>query len=183
MSSEGLVQGVYYSETSYAGPVRRLLVEITDVICALGLSFGVSLSLIILFPDAEERLGTTIVVTLPLVWFGYFVGLKASPVPTVGYRLFGVKLVNLQGEPPGLMTHLARLLFSALGPFNLVLDLLWVWSDSYRQTLRDKLAYTYVVRRDAVPTGRGPIVFAHYSVLGWHLLCREVRTGTVNHAR
>ena len=69
-----------------------------------------------------------------------------------------------------------------LGPINFVLDLLWVWSDSYRQTLRDKLAYTYVVRRDAVPEGRGPIAFAHYSILGWHLLCREVRTEAIKRA-
>ncbi len=139
--------------------------------------------MLILFPEAEEKLPTTIVVTFVLVWFGYFVGLKASPVPTVGYRLFGAKLVNLQGEPPGLMIHLVRFFFSVLGPINFVLDLLWVWSDSYRQILHDKLAYTYVVRRDAIPEGRDPIVFAHYSILGWHLLCREVRRKAIKRAR
>jgi len=44
------------------------------------------------------------------------------------------------------------------------------------QALRDKFAHTYVIRRDAVPTGTGRIAYAHYTLLGTSYLFKEVRS-------
>ena len=71
-----------------------------------------------------------------------------------------------------------RLILALIGTYSNVLglvDLLWITSDDHRQALRDKLARTYVVRASAQPTGRGPIVYDVYHVLGWTLLLQEVR--------
>lgn len=69
----------------------------------------------------------------------------------------------------------ARLLFAVAGPFNVILDLLWVSSDSCRQALRDKFAHTFVVRANAQPAGTGKIVYRTYTVFGGTMLFAEVQ--------
>lgn len=50
-----------------------------------------------------------------------------------------------------------RLLLPLIWPLSLTLDLLWSGIDPEHQTLVDRLASTYVVRRDSSPAGSGPI--------------------------
>jgi uncharacterized RDD family membrane protein YckC len=111
------------------------------------------------------------------VWVLYFVVLKGSSFRTAGYVLAGARIVNLRGERPGYLPLFGRLAFAVLGPFNFLVDLLWVSSDPRRQALRDKFAHTYVVRKNAVPIGMGKIVYAIYMVFGMTLLFAEVREG------
>ena len=118
---------------------------------------------------------TPVLATFLVVWFAYIVLLKASPLGTLGYRLMRVRIVDLHGRRPAFLSYVGRFLFSILGPFNLVVDLLWLWTDPHGQTLRDKMAHSYVVRARAEPLGWGEVVYASYHILGMSLVFAEVR--------
>src|SRR5262245_41290289 len=109
-----------------------------------------------------------------LAAFLYLVVVARSTRGTLGYFIAGVRPVNLHGVTPSLGAMSYRCLFIALGPFNGVIDLLWLAGDRDRQTLRDKLAGTYMVRRTAEPAGRGPIRRAMLTALGYTLMVQEV---------
>jgi len=104
----------------------------------------------------------------------YFVVLKRSRFRTLGYRVGGVKIVGLDGRVPGYPSLVLRLLFGMLGPLNWLVDLAWLSNDTHRQALRDKLASTYVVKRNAQAAGEGKIVFRYYEIFSYNCLFREV---------
>jgi hypothetical protein len=89
------------------------------------------------------------------------------------------KIVSIRGEAPSFLRVTFRLLFTLMGGgFSSalgVIDLLWISGDDHRQTLRDKLAQTYVIKASAEPIGRGPIAYDVYHVLAWTLLIPGVR--------
>jgi uncharacterized RDD family membrane protein YckC len=89
------------------------------------------------------------------VFWAYEVVLKRSTVRTVGYRLTGCRIVNLQGERPSLFALTFRSLLWLFGPFNLLFDLLWCGIDDDRQTLRDRFAETCLINEGAMPIGTG----------------------------
>jgi hypothetical protein len=105
--------------------------------------------------------------------FGYFVVLKRSKGGTLGYRIAGVKIVGLDGRPASWSALTLRLLFAVFGPLNW-LDLIWLAGDPHRQTLRDKLAQTYVVKKKAEPLGTGPVFFQFYEINCYNFIFREV---------
>ena len=75
---------------------------------------------------------------------------------------------------PSVASLTLRLTFAVFGPFNILLDLLWIPGDPHRQALRDKFAHTYVVRSHAEPAGSAPIKFRPCFILGWSFLFQEV---------
>jgi uncharacterized RDD family membrane protein YckC len=147
--------GVYYSHADLAGFFRRLVVVVVD--------FTIVLVMWMLLLLLSVPLGATTPLPASVVAFGlawaYMVLLKAGPNGTLGYRLANVRLVNVQGRPAGLLVSSYRFLLLFVGPLHLVFDLLWLTTDANRQTLRDKLTATYVVRRGAQPLARAR--FAH----------------------
>lgn len=198
-SGSGLVAGSAKSARAEAGAVylshdyvplwKRLLIDIIDVLVVLVFAgaLAVGLALLMPTPDTEAEMdrqaALAVLGALFAVWVGYFVLLKGSGHRTLGYRLLGADLVTLQGENPSFLCHAMRALFSVLGPFNFVLDVMWVGGDDCRQALRDKLAHTYVVRAGARPVGRAPVVFRQYTILGATFIFREVSRKTAEHAR
>jgi uncharacterized RDD family membrane protein YckC len=109
-----------------------------------------------------------------LIVMSYMVVLKRSRFRTLGYRLGGVKIVGLDGGPPSYPSLLLRFTFTALGPLNWCIDLLWLSHDPHRQALRDKFANTYVIRTDAQPAGEGRIVLRYYHIIFYNCLFREI---------
>lgn len=153
-------EGVYYAREDYAGFGRRLLVLVVDGAamvagCAV-LSF--------LVPFVISGWYFTRFATL-IVWgiatFSYLVMLKRTGVRTLGYRMAGVRIVDLHGDPPPWSRLLFRLLFLQFTIASPALDVLWMAIGPHKQALRDFLAGTYVVRSNAVPIGRGPIQLRH----------------------
>ena len=112
-----------------------------------------------------------------LILFLYLAVLSRSRFGTLGYRVAGVRVVGLSGEAPTLGTMAYRSLFVVMGPLNGLIDLVWVVGDPCRQTLRDKIAGTYIVRRGAKPAGRGRVGRSTLSFLGYSLSVDEVRRG------
>lgn len=67
-----------------------------------------------------------------------------------------------------------RFALLVIGPLELILDMIWLTGESTKQTLRDKIAGTYVLKSDAVPIEYGVIKYVYLDVLGYLLTVREV---------
>ena len=167
------LQGVYYHYDDYASVWRRLLIEVIDTIVAVTISIGIS-ALLLAFLPQDDLLGWALLATWAITWFVYFVALKRTRIRTLGYIISGVRIVNLQGEHPGLLSLSTRLVFAMLGPFNMAIDLFWIPSDGRKQALRDKFAHTYVIKKDAQPAGKGQVVYVRYNIMTWTFLFQEV---------
>jgi uncharacterized RDD family membrane protein YckC len=83
--------------------------------------------------------------SIGIFWI-YEVVLKRSAMRTIGYRLTGCRIVNLQGQPPSLFALTFRAFLWMFGPFNLLFDLFWCGIDDDRQTLRDRFAETCLTK-------------------------------------
>jgi len=170
-------EGVLYQAADYAGFWRRLAIDLIDVAVVAVLA-SVILALFVndeqlVDTDAEKLIELVFpLVALP-VGFAYFVLLKRF-FRTLGYIVCRARIVNVQGMRPSIYALTIRLLFAVFGPFNVLLDLIWITSDRYRQALRDKFAHTYVVRSVAVPTGHGRVVYRSYYVMGASFLFAEI---------
>lgn len=169
----GSDSAVIYQLDDHIGTPRRLMIDAVDAAIAVMLSVIPTIAFFVMLRD-EETAALLILVAWIVVWTLYFVVLKGSRFRTFGYVLAGARIVNLDGERPGYLPLLGRLAFAVLGPYNFLVDLLWVSSDPRRQALRDKFAHTYVIRKDAVPVGTGKIVYRVYTVFGMTLLVAEV---------
>jgi uncharacterized RDD family membrane protein YckC len=164
---------VYFRREDYAGLWRRLLIDLVDLPVVLALSAAVLQAPAALGLEAGRAPGLLFAL-LASAWVGYFVILKGSPYRTLGYVVARARIVNLEGRRPGYGTLALRLAFVIGGPMNGLFDLIWLTGDHDRQALRDKFASTYVVRKDALPTGTGPIRYRTYTFSGMTFLFREV---------
>jgi uncharacterized RDD family membrane protein YckC len=106
--------------------------------------------------------------------FVYLVLLKRSRFRTLGYMLGRIRIVSIHGERPSIWSLTIRALFAFFGPFNMLIDVIWLTNDERRQALRDKFAHTYVIRDRAVPLGHGAIVYTTYTIFGTNFLFAEV---------
>jgi uncharacterized RDD family membrane protein YckC len=166
-------EGVYFRREDYASFWRRAFVDGIDFAVAAIIALILVLVISAIF-DMSDWMAELIMLTAFAITFGYFVVLKRSRFRTVGYRLGGVRVVGLDGLPPGWGTMILRALFIFPGPINWLLDLTWLSTDRHRQALRDKFTRTYVIRSGASPIGKGRLVYRYYEVCGWNLLIREV---------
>jgi len=165
--------GVYFTREDYAGVWRRLLIDAVDfpLVVALSAVLLAGFAAVGLRPGDSPRL---LLLVLASVWFGYFVLLKGSHYRTLGYVVARARIVNLKGDRPGFGSLTLRLIFVIGGPFNALFDVFWLTGDVDRQALRDKFASTYVVRKDALPAGSGPIRFRTCTFWGMTFLFKEV---------
>jgi len=169
--------GLYFKHEDYAGFWRRLVIDLIDVFVVACICLTLAITLGAAFPSSES-IGDATLATCTTIVLSYFVILKRSRMGTVGYRVGGVRIVGMNGQPPSWSSLILRLLFAALGPFNVLLDLGWLPGDYHRQALRDKFAHTYVVRRKAQPIGTGRVVYRNYEICGWNFMFREIEVKT-----
>jgi uncharacterized RDD family membrane protein YckC len=160
--------GVCFEPCQYAGLFRRAIVDLIDlfVLCV------VCLAGCLLLPE-DDPVGYWVMIWF-LTSYVYMAVIKAYGIPTVGYRLGNIQLINLKGSSPSLWQTSLCFLFIVFGPLNYLLDLLWLSGDTAKQAFRDKFAGTLVVRKGAQPLGQGNIVFKRYFFLGYAFLFREV---------
>jgi uncharacterized RDD family membrane protein YckC len=161
--------GHYYAAGDYAGLLRRFVIIAVDS-CVIAAAGG-----LFLFLQAERQFTETVFYSWIAFTYVYLVLLEASAVGTLGFLLTGVKIVTLKGERPSVLRMTFRLLLWTLGPINACLDLYWLTGDDYKQTLRDKFASTYVIRRNAIPAGSGEIRLNRFLFLGYNFVFYEVR--------
>jgi uncharacterized RDD family membrane protein YckC len=168
--------GVYYRPRDYAGFGQRLAILLIDAVVVLG---PVAFPAIIIHEAAYEADVGVGLKPLFLIWClaatGYLTVLEASMIGTVGFMLIGTRIVTLRGERPSTLRMAARLVICLVSPFTLPYDLIWLAGDERRQSLRDKVAGTYVIRKAAEPAGHGPIRSATLMFLGTNLNYWEVK--------
>jgi len=177
MESLNNSDGVYYDREAYAGFWLRLIVDVIDISAIMSLSIVVTILFIKVFTPSEQYIPVLLLLWVGL-WFTYFVLLKRSSFGTLGYKLCKVRVVNLRGERPSILALTFRLIFAAIGPLNMLFDLIWLSGDENRQALRDKFAQTYVVKENATPIGTGKLTYCDFDLWGWRVIfCEVKRTG------
>ena len=174
-----LGEGVYYRDDAYAGLVRRLMVIAIDSLFLFVIGVVLWIVLLCFAWDIKsgdfhwDPNGVLWLTWLVVAWF-YLSVLKPSKWRTVGYRLTGLKIVGIRGQRPSIVRMTFRMLLWLFGPFNLLLDLMWLGADSEHQSLRDCYAGTYVVRCDAEPVGKAQVHLAYYNAFGFSLMYPRV---------
>ena len=168
--------GVYFDPKDCAGFWRRTTAAGIDAAVLWGAWYGLAFGWAAWRPTTDYQ-EPTLIFAWFLVIFLYLGVLKASRWGTAGYRLLGLRVVDLRGGRPSLSRMFLRsflLVFGFSTGFWLH-DLLWTFSLPDRRKLTDLFAGTTVVRARANPEGRGPIVLAYYDVMGYFLIFAEVR--------
>ncbi len=181
-----LDNGVYYKTKDYGSLFRRVFAVTVDVVVLIvaWLLIAWIWSWFAERPnlDAAVQYGWLSIALINPFYFWcclllsyiYMTVIKATKLRTVGYRLTDLRVVNLRGIRPSVFQMTWRFILLAFGPIDLIVDLIWLWGDENRQTIRDKIAATYVIRSDAVPIGKGTIVRKNYFLLGWSWIFQEV---------
>lgn len=166
-----LGSGVYYDMDDYAGFMRRLAVQLIDALVLLAI--GMALAGIVFAISSSVSPTHEPILLLCLLWAAslwlYLVPLKRSRFRTVAYRLLGLMIVTTRGERPSLWIMTCRAMMWIFGPFNFLIDLVWLGADTESQSLRDCYLGTYVVRYGATPIGYGPMHLTRYNGAGMTL--------------
>lgn len=182
MIDNSLGDADYYDTKDYIGFGKRIVVMMIDAIVLVLIGIGLWM------PFAALLIGE-VITTDPSRWFWlmylaaiwvYLAPIKRS-VGTIGFRLLGIKLVSAKGGPPSLINMTMRMMMWMFGPFNLVLDLLWLGADTESQSLRDCYLSTYMVKCNAHPIGRARVHLTRYNAMGFALayprVCRPKASG------
>ncbi len=180
-ADNSLGDGVYFANKDYAGFIRRSIALTIDSTLLVLIGVVLWIGLITVFWNADletDPSGIFFVAWLVIAWL-YLVPLKRSKFGTVAYRLLDMKIVTTKGQRPSLFAMSFRMMMWMFGPFNFLLDLIWIGADTEQQTLRDCYAGTYVVRRSAAPVGVAPIHLAYYCGAGMTLVYPRVVHSTV----
>ena len=156
MDKTAATQGVYYRHEDYAGFFCRIIIAIIDAGVLLG---GLTLLMYVwwqVWPDKASYLHAYYVGPWILVAYLYLVILQRS-VGTLGCFVTGVRIVDMFGNRPSVIRMTGRFiwLLCMLIRFYIIYDIIWLTGEESRQTLRDKIVGTYVIRKKAKPIGTG----------------------------
>jgi uncharacterized RDD family membrane protein YckC len=165
-----LGDGVLFRNEDYVGIARRVLILAVDapIVFIGGVIYGSVLSGFL-----GQHVWVGLLFFLQFMWT-YQTALKASSIRTPGYIAADARIVTLKGERPSNLRMTFRLMMWLLGPFNILIDLMWVGLDDDRQTLRDRYSGTMVVRNSARPIGTGEIHLVRHHALAWALMFPRV---------
>lgn len=173
--------GVYFRRSDYLGLARRSGIVIVDA-AVIGLACFLAYRFWLAVVDPASSSAGPLVLAWFIFCYVYLVLIERSSIRTVGFRIFGARIVNLQGEMPGLFDMTLRFLFLFIGPIHPLVDIFWLSGDPFRQTLRDKFGGTLVVSIHATPIGSAPINYISYDILTMNMLFREVTIPTSSDA-
>ena len=153
-----------------------MVIVCIDFVAAVMLSFGVLAGVryvwLAQYPQSDPPPEAMWV--LPAVAYLYLTMLKRSRIRTLGYILTGVRIVGIEGKRPSLLQMTVRMVPLMPVPWSLLFDLGWMVDDPRRQTLRDKWAGTFVVRRKAKPVGTAPVRYKRIGFSGVFLIFPEI---------
>ena len=128
--------------TEYIGFWIRIGAAVVDCI-----AISIMLVILRLLPHALFLYRIFPLFFLPLLYYWLLTGLKGQ---TLGKRLVGIKVVDAQGNIPGLgraaLREIPGKLISALA---LCIGFFWIAFDNNKQGWHDKLADTYVLKAES----------------------------------
>jgi uncharacterized RDD family membrane protein YckC len=163
---------VYYAKADHIGLIRRVLIDFVDGLVLL-IAWIVAYLAFVAIGFRSQGAAPAFLGVVMGISFLYLVLLKRVG-RTLGYVLFGAQLVSVYGHKPSIWSLVLRSLFVFIGPGNTLLDLVWLGGDPHHQAIRDKVAYTYVVRRGSRPAGQGHIRYVQVDLLGYQLILPDV---------
>jgi len=161
----------YYSAEDCAGLMLRITAVTVDLVVLLFLliPFAFALEVLGVIPP-EGPLPRWFIGANFSIAYLYLTALKRSRIRTPGYWVTGLRIVNLKGRPPSMFVMTLRMLWWILGPINPLMDMFFISNNDQRQTIRDKMMGTYVVRRNAKPAGYGHRTMGSFSFMGFMFL-------------
>ena len=162
-------QGVYYAHADYIGIWRRLIANALDFFLLMVVTVILGYWLVPTIDQPQVVLGSFLA-----LWFVYLVVIKRTYFGTLGLALVNARVVDLAGNRPSIFRMLFRFLFLVFGPINILFDIIWLGGDAHRQSIRDKFAGTYVIKKSSHPSGSGRQVMKTYCFMGWTFNFREV---------
>lgn len=168
---------VIYSADSYAGFFRRLVAIVVDVFLFLPIA-TVLIMAVRWLCWAIWTAPLSPLWELILIWtmgYLYMTAIKRSRFTTVGYRVAGIRIVDLKGQRPSMLRMTARLVIWVSGPVHPLVDLLFVSNDEQRRAIRDMLVGTCVIRKGALPTGSGRLLSGRLGFMGLMFVYPVVR--------
>lgn len=151
----------------YARRIPRLVAGILDIIVMLIIIAILGAVGVVEVTDADEEFNAVSSVVQAIIVLIYYVGLTSMLGQTLGKMAMGIRVVNIDGEKPGLRAVLTRevivrvlgtILAVVLGPVInpgtgafiggvvALIAIIWILFDDQRQGLHDKVAKTFVVR-------------------------------------
>ena len=126
------------ADVTYAGFWRRFAALALDglIVCAMSLVLGG------IFGD-QSQLGNAVGVILGLAYYVYFF---TGTGQTVGSKVMGIKVVDVNGRPLAVGPAIIRVLGAYVSGMLLGLGYLWMLRDANKQTLHDKMASSFVIK-------------------------------------
>ncbi len=170
--------GVYYADINYINLSERIKILAWDIALFFVIYLGM-LALLANISNTIDELYANGRYFMPLVIFVYLAFIKRTSFGGLGYWAVGAELVDIKGGRPSILKTVLRSLFFVFGPFNILIDYLWLYDDQNKQALRDKIVGTYVVRKNAKPCGNGPIYYSKYFIFGWLIMFSEVKRSAI----
>lgn len=138
----------------YAGGGVRFLAALIDVIVIMVVSFILGLVLALALGKNGETLGSLLSIVINI---GYFVFYQAINGQTLGKKAMKIKVVDLSGNKPTIMTFFLREIIGKLiSAIILLIGYLMILWDAKKQGLHDKIAGTVVVKVGDLPVA-GPV--------------------------
>ena len=111
-------KGVIYSASDRIGIGGRFLIIVID--SSIVLIAGIACLELSRHFDPGNAFLAWLIFTI-----SYLIVLKATPLRTIGYRVCGAKLVDMQGATPNVLRIICRLLLTQIGICNPILDPFW----------------------------------------------------------
>ncbi len=175
---------VWFRSEDYASIARRIGAFLLDHAFLFSLLIVVMLTVIFPLPaELAERMRSTPVVERQamtaewlkspesmhrLMWrlrgwlvfcVAYYTVFRRLRGGTVGYRIMGIRLIDKTGHPPSLGTLFKRFFVAAIATLPLGASYLKCRKSSKRQAFHDWWCGTWLVRKRAVPAGRGKVSY------------------------
>jgi uncharacterized RDD family membrane protein YckC len=124
---------------------RRFVAFVIDgIILWLGLSL-LDFGLAAIGTNVYETLSSFLSILIPLA---YFAGFWATTGQTPGKMVMGIKVISIEGTPISWGKAILRYIGYVVSWSVFLLGFVWVGFDKKRQGWHDKIASTYVVRKD-----------------------------------
>jgi hypothetical protein len=165
-----LGDGVFYAREDCRGIRVRLVILIVDIIVLAGLWVG--LWYLNVFADLMSV--DHYVMSCFLIFWIYMAVLRQSAIRTPGYWLTKSQIVTLKGQRPSILRMTFRIVLWLFGPFNMIYDLAWAGVEMDRQSMRDRVVGTMLIRYGAKPIGTGEIHIDRFFVSGFSLMYPRV---------
>ncbi len=184
---------VYFHQTDYAGPVRRMISFIIDLLFIIFLLMFLEIGAGYPFPpDVQERMKAAPdtaarnairqeYFSQPVIqkrqgltmrfWFvaaiAYHIALRRTRGGTVGHRLTGMRLIDCFNQPPPWRVLVKRFFLATATTLPFGISYFQCMKNPRRQALHDRWCNTWMVRRDAVPAGPGMLVHQVQVLRSW----------------